>query len=349
LEVVQLLHSTEMGSIIDSAFMAEKLAHRLYRDFAGQAEDPELRRFWTELSDDEGSHLDFWKTLAGSDLSVLPMLLVDDRDSLIQTLQRTLEVAGEMVDRLGPERSAEVTLEESLTMAYRLEMYMLDSSFQTLFQSLRFLDEDFDPVAEYDTHINRFVEGLTRFGQHLPQTELLAETLHRLWRENKILASQALEDGLTGALNRRGFMTMAGQVCALMRRGGLPVGLIMVDLDRFKRLNDSRGHAAGDRALVMTVQVMRQLLRESDVIGRYGGDEFVILLPDTDNTEMVRERLKNALDHSLGETFGITATTAAAQGHMACDRTMECLEGLMSMADRRLCTLKETAGRDRER
>ncbi|MBN2587849.1 MAG: GGDEF domain-containing protein [Candidatus Fermentibacteraceae bacterium] len=330
-------------AIIDSAFSTEKLARDLYALFASRTEDPELRLFWSQLSDDEGSHLEFWKGLTEMS-GILPFaMMIDDPDALLATLEKTMGIASEVVEELRNDPEKRISVTDSLMTAYRLEFYMLDSSFQTLFQSLRFLQNDFDPVREYDEHIGRFAKGLNEFGAGRLETELLSETLSRLWSENTRLAAQTLEDSLTGALNRRGFFTMGAQICALMRRRHSPVGLLMLDLDRFKQLNDSRGHTQGDLALAHTVRTLRGMLRESDLICRYGGDEFIVLLPDTLNTEAVSRKIMTGLNDSLRETFGISVTAGLAQGLIDCDRVVDCLNGLLRKADEDLCRLKARA------
>lgn len=91
----------------------------------------------------------------------------------------------------------------------------------------------------------------------------------------------ALTDTLTGALNRRGFDQAYQREVARARRNHSPLALALIDLDDFKRLNDTFGHQVGDQALVHLVTVLRAALRPSDILGRFGGEEFVLLLPDT--------------------------------------------------------------------
>jgi len=95
------------------------------------------------------------------------------------------------------------------------------------------------------------------------------------------LAEQARTDPLTGALNRRAMEEAAFRETARSIRHGCPLCMIMIDIDNFKRLNDSRGHAAGDRALQALVCLVKSSLRVQDVLARTGGEEFAILLPDT--------------------------------------------------------------------
>jgi diguanylate cyclase (GGDEF)-like protein len=129
---------------------------------------------------------------------------------------------------------------------------------------------------------------------------LIAEVVSRFAaRQRQLLAEiqgQAVHDPLTGALNRRGAVDEAEHVRGVVARAGGTTTVSVVDLDGFKGYNDSRGHAAGDRLLVDLVAAWARTLRAGDVLARVGGDEFVVVLPQTDprSAEVLLDRMRAA-------------------------------------------------------
>jgi diguanylate cyclase (GGDEF)-like protein len=169
---------------------------------------------------------------------------------------------------------------------------------------------------------------------------------HRLvTAELEVLATT---DGLTGLLNRRHFMTLAGYTLESAQKAGQPVAFVMMDIDHFKNVNDLYGHLAGDRVLAETSATIQSCLRTGDLLGRVGGEEFVAVLPNTGlyGAHLVAERiLKQVADHvTLVDTHTIQITLSMG---ITLGRPEETnLQSLLDRSDEMLHFAK-AAGRNR--
>jgi diguanylate cyclase (GGDEF)-like protein/PAS domain S-box-containing protein len=131
------------------------------------------------------------------------------------------------------------------------------------------------------------------------------------------LEDMARTDGLTGLANRQAFLERANGEFSRARRYSRPLSVIMIDIDHFKSINDQYGHAAGDQVLRQLGRQCQRELRDSDFLGRIGGEEFALLLPDTpkDNTLYVAERMREELSKTaITLDNGITLTITASFG-----------------------------------
>ncbi|HEX7975554.1 MAG TPA: diguanylate cyclase [Anaerolineales bacterium] len=168
----------------------------------------------------------------------------------------------------------------------------------------------------------------------------------RLFKQVRRLA---ITDGLTGVTNRRHFFEMAGHELERARRYGHPLSIIMWDIDHFKDVNDTYGHLAGDQVLQVVARRCRENLREIDLLGRYGGEEFVALLPEIGlpTARQVAERLRQAIADSpiiCGEDYRVTITLSVGVADISGD--CRHVEDLLARADQAMYTAKQ-AGRNR--
>lgn len=159
---------------------------------------------------------------------------------------------------------------------------------------------------------------------------------------------QSQVDGLTGVLRRQPFMDRLNDELKRAAVFNTPFSLMMVDIDHFKVVNDTHGHAAGDAVLRRTGQILKESVYETDIVGRYGGEEFIILLPRADaagvmrKAEALRQRFEQEVISSGFENLKITVSIGLAhfpQGGKTAD-------ALISSTDRALYQAKET-GRNR--
>ncbi len=166
------------------------------------------------------------------------------------------------------------------------------------------------------------------------QARLKAETLARI-------------DPLTGLLNRRAFLEQGSALWSTALRHGQPLALIMLDLDHFKSINDQHGHDVGDNCLIATARLLSQQCRTGDILARWGGEEFLLLLPATRLQEALQlaERLRQALAGLSLEHTRASLTLSASFGVIAREQ-QEQLEQLINAADERLYQAKQS-GRNR--
>ncbi|WP_256761691.1 sensor domain-containing diguanylate cyclase [Cohnella sp. WQ 127256] len=131
---------------------------------------------------------------------------------------------------------------------------------------------------------------------------------------NQQLETQASTDGLTGARNRRFFQESLAASIALFNRISIPFSLMLLDIDFFKRINDTYGHPVGDEILIRLAQTMQEQSREIDIVARYGGEEFAIILPDVnrDNALQVAERYRRTIEQAEWGEYKITISIGIA-------------------------------------
>lgn len=161
----------------------------------------------------------------------------------------------------------------------------------------------------------------------------------QLVRENKQLRALTEEDGLTGLKNRRAFDNRLRAEWRRSRRYGIPLSVLVLDVDFFKKYNDAFGHPAGDEVLRRVAGVLAQTARLTDTIARYGGEEFALLLPHTEasESEIVGERLRSLFGRTAWPNREITASIGLAT---TCDQIKDADE-LVRAADTALYQAKE--------
>ncbi len=150
-------------------------------------------------------------------------------------------------------------------------------------------------------------------------------------------------DELTGIFNMRGFVAIANRLFAQAQRYDRPASLLMVDSDNLKQVNDQHGHEAGNRLLQHLVKAVQSQLRFTDVPARYGGDEFVVMLPDTParGALEVAERMRRAVEEAPFSTDAGRVPSTVSIGVASYPEDGRSMDALLARADRALYLAKE--------
>jgi diguanylate cyclase (GGDEF)-like protein len=180
--------------------------------------------------------------------------------------------------------------------------------------------------------------------------DLLADLGEMIEQEIKSIQLATLDD-LTMISNRRGFMTLVDHSLKVCRRNKLPISIVLFDLDKFKAINDAYGHHEGDFVLVSFARIMLASFRDCDVIARQGGDEFVVMLLDSDAERIgaVLERFRLAIEEAniaSGKPYRIEYSVGVA--HFPHD-TDEPIEKMLQIADDAMCEHKNQSRGDTAR
>ncbi len=177
----------------------------------------------------------------------------------------------------------------------------------------------------------------------------LASIIRELGESRKILAEQATTDPLTNLKNRRAFFEIGAANLSHTKRYKTDLSIILLDLDHFKNINDNYSHQAGDHILVGIAEVLTHMTRLEDTVGRIGGEEFAILLPDTKRlgaavmAERIRKRIEDQEFFAKGIKIPVTASLGTASFSA---EAVDTIDELLHIADNRLYLAKE-GGRNR--
>ena len=337
------MNTTIMTRIIDQCLRLDTHATRLYRYLAEHADSPDLKRFWLSIAGQNEQYRHYWECL--QDWAEKGML-----NNLFDTPQKILDeltALQEKVSRLADHCKQVHQKEKAFTVAFKLEFYLLHPAFETLGQYVATFNGTATADVAYDRFVGRLFEALQQHDLGTLELELVGEVIHRLWKENRRMAFLSNYDDLTDIFNRRGLFNAIHHLAHLSQRNDNIVGVLMIDIDRFKTINDTYGHPFGDRILKRVANCIREAIRASDVLGRYGGEEFLVFLSRVEPVALgqVGEKIRKAIADLSLDKVNITVSIGIAHGHVG-RAVEETIKDLINKADEKLLKAK-ASGRNR--
>lgn len=232
---------------------------------------------------------------SSSEVSPYRVMIVDDSTILTEYYSTVLEQAGLKVCAVNDPFQVMEPLQEFAPDLILIDIYMPGCNGMELAKVIRQLDAYVSiPIVflSAETDINQQLLALSIGGDDFltkpiqPQ-HLVSSIISRAHR-SQLLRSFMVRDSLTGLLNHTAIKDQLSHEVIRAKRQGTPMSFAMVDIDHFKQVNDTYGHPVGDRVIKSLSRLLKQRLRENDIVGRYGGEEFAVILIDTDEKAAVR-------------------------------------------------------------
>lgn len=270
--------------VIDLCTALEGQALEFYESLGLLADSDRMRALWAALAADERGHRAYWLQLkelcsAGGAPEMFdePRRYVDELRALQMRLEHLAGVAQQ-----------ESQVPRVFIHALRLEFLLLHPAIVTLFHYLPERPGEVSPSRTYGMHLGKLLGALMDYGQLPPELDLLGEAIGQLWKKTEESVTRTVTDQITGTLNRRGLYIAMKPLAFLARREKQPAGVMLLEIANLKEINHRLGHRVGDETLAGTAAAIASRLRASDVIGRFGGDDFLAFLSRFDPPQFGR-------------------------------------------------------------
>ncbi|WP_421856483.1 diguanylate cyclase [Marinomonas sp.] len=228
---------------------------------------------------------------------------------------------------------------------------------QSISKRINLSNTENNELSQLQEHMNNMLSAMSSDRERFIEDEqakrdwledAVAKRTEDLQILNEKLKYLATRDSLTDVLNRGSFFETAQQLLLLSQRQKSTASFILMDLDYFKKINDTYGHFIGDKVLIHFTQTLQVFLRKSDLLGRVGGEEFAIFLPDTglDDAFQLADKIRQAISDSTLEVEGHNVTYTVSLGVESSEPEDQLIDELFKRADLKLYGAKDK-GRDR--
>jgi len=332
-----------MKEIVQRCKEMDTRARDMYVTFAGKAQDPSAKKYWKRIAADEVEHIRFWQKMVElAEAKGLPSLFEDEHATLEE-----IESVSRKIEALLKEGEEPQDTQRAVLLSFYMEITLLHPVLNQLFQFWNIVMKD-DPVYNaYGEHLERVLSGPPGEWKLSSEIRLLGDSIRSLWSMLRKVSLLSYVDELTGVLNRRGLFFAMTTMGNFAKRNQSHVAVMMIDIDHFKQFNDLQGHPRGDEVLRETGQMISTCTRKSDVVGRYGGEEFTVFTPQTsmNHALALAEKIRAAVEKAGNKTCKVTVSIGVASGLLQEDVEGE-MDALIRRADQCLYLAKKE-GRNR--
>lgn len=324
--------------VIDLCAALEGQALEIYENLERCAEGEQQRVLWAALAVDEREYQAYWLRLkdlcaAGGvpEMFDEPRRYVEELRALQPRLEHLAGVAHE-----------ECRVPRVFIHALKLEFLLLHPAIVTLFHYLPERPGEVSPSRTYRLHLGKLLSALMDYGQLPPELDLLGEAIGQLWKKTEESAAKTVTDQITGVLNRRGLYTAMKPLAFLARREKQAAGVMLLEISNLRQINHRFSHRVGDETLASAAAAISSRLRSSDVLGRFGGDDFLAFLTCFDPPQFGRIGVEVAERVAALEVGGARpALVVGGAWTMIGGDVKADLDALIRAADRTLAQARE--------
>lgn len=324
-----------MTSVFEKCLELDVVACRLYSSFITKFENEgDVSDFWKNMYLEETGHVKYWTKL-------LELSKKGYFDKIFENEVQMLDEVQEIVDSVNLLAKTEIsTLSNALIVAIKLEFLAVNTIFEQFFQYVNLFPTELKNV-NYDAHIDGFLKGFNKYIKGHSEYEILGRALEKLMKQNKQLVHSSKSDLLSGVLNRRGFYETLTPVAHMNHRQKTEVAVMMIDIDDFKKVNDIHGHQKGDEVISFLGKSIGEFVRRSDIVGRYGGEEFIVFFSDVEKESllMLAEKLRSYIESSDVSGIDFTVSIGVSHGFFDSDPLAE-FDKMVGVADSSLYKAK---------
>ncbi|MFO8062100.1 MAG: GGDEF domain-containing protein [bacterium] len=294
-----------IADVISLCRELDEKAYYIYNNMADIFESNESVYFWKKMADRKTEHIRCWTNLLElEEENLLPSFYADYKDTC-KYLEDQISKTQGLIEHIN-----DLTPDMYLIIICHLEFYLLNTDIQSFLHFVNNIPLLEFPVIDYEKHLNELLDGIVKHSGEYMEMELMGETIRMLWSRNRVLDNESKIDELTGIHNRRGFFNLIKPVLEMGENNKARGGIVMIDIDNFKHLNDTYGHTEGDRILKKVSEAIRSSIRTCDFASRYGGDEFIVYIVPADRGLVldIAENIRTKVYSSFNKTTGATVS-----------------------------------------